>query len=132
MKMKYRGCQYKSETSLLEMKEGDIIGKYRGCNVYGKLPRHIPQLRPKLGLSYRGVSYTTCPNATPVFYPQETSSMASHSTIPSAVSHQKLEEVHLENLRRNLERRMLIAEATQNDYLLEMLRKESQQLLAMS
>ncbi|WP_017295291.1 DUF4278 domain-containing protein [Geminocystis herdmanii] len=138
MKMKYRGNQYKSETSLLEMKEGDIIGKYRGCNVYGKLPRHIPQLRPKLGLSYRGVSYSTCPNATPLFYPQETSSIvkqhcaiAPHSTIPSAISHQKLEEVHLENLRRNLERRMLIAEATQNDYLLEMLRKESQQLLAM-
>lgn len=132
MKMKYRGNQYRSETSLLEMKEGDIIGKYRGCNVYGKLPRHIPQLRPKLGLNYRGVSYSTCPNATPLFYPQETSSIAPYSTIPSAVSPQKLEEVHLENLRRNLERRMLIAEATRNDYLLEMLKKESQQLLAMS
>lgn len=130
--MKYRGNQYRSETSLLEMKEGDIIGKYRGCNVYGKLPRHIPQLRPKLGLNYRGVSYSTCPNATPLFYPQETSLIAPYSTIPSAISHQKLEEVHLENLRRNLERRMLIAEATRNDYLLEMLKKESQQLLAMS
>jgi hypothetical protein len=137
--MKYRGNQYKSETSLLEMKESDIIGKYRGSNVYGKLPRHIPQLLPKLGLNYRGVSYSTCPNATPLFYPQETSStmtqsysIALHTTILLPVSHQKLEEVHLENLRRNLDRRMLIAQAAHNNYLLEMLRKESQQLLAMN
>jgi hypothetical protein len=130
--MKYRGNQYRSETSLLEMKESDIIGKYRGCSVSKKLPRHIPQLRPKLGLNYRSVSYSTCPNATPLFYPQETSSIASYSIIPSTISNQKLEEVHLENLRRNLERRMIIAQANHNHYLLEMLKKESQQLLAMS
>ncbi|WP_431705983.1 DUF4278 domain-containing protein [Geminocystis sp. CENA526] len=132
--MKYRGNQYRSETSLLEMKEGDIIGKYRGCNVYGKLPKHIPQLRPKLGLSYRGVSYSTCPNATPVFYPSETvvSSIAPHSRIASFETTKKLEDVHLQNLRRNLERRMQIAQETHNDYLLEMLRKESQELLAMN
>lgn len=132
MTMKYRGNQYQSETSLLEMKEGDMIGKYRGCNLYRKLPRHIPQLRPKLGLTYRGVSYSTCPNATPIFYPQETSSASAYSFITTTVSDRNLEEVHLANLRRNLERRMLIAQANRNDYLLEMLKKESQELLAMN
>ena len=130
MTMKYRGNEYKSETSLLEMKESDIIGKYRGCQWNYKLPKHIPQLRPKFGLNYRGVTYSTCPNAIPVFFIQDSSvsTTAPHSSIPSPVSQNHLEQVHLENLRRNLERRIKVAEETHNDYLLEMLKKESQQL----
>ncbi|WP_231937559.1 DUF4278 domain-containing protein [Geminocystis sp. NIES-3709] len=127
--MKYRSNQYQSETSLLEMKESDIIGKYRGCQWNYKLPRHIPQLRPKLGLNYRGVSYSTCPNALPIMSGENlVTTIENYSNTSSKVYHYKLEDVHLQNLRRNLERRMKVAEENHNDYLLQMLRKESQEL----
>lgn len=130
MKMKYRGIQYKSETSLLEMKESDIIGKYRGNKCNYKLPRHIPQLQPKLFLTYRGVSYSTCPNATPVMINTEVPvvAIAPHSRIVNTLTESNLEQVHLYNLRQNLERRIKVAEDSHNDYLLEMLKKESQEL----
>ncbi|MBL1210725.1 DUF4278 domain-containing protein [Geminocystis sp. GBBB08] len=130
MEMKYRGIQYQSETSLLETKESDIIGKYRGSQWNYKLPKHIPQLRPKFGLNYRGVSYSTCPNATNVMVNSESTviAIAPHSRISNPVKESNLEELHLHNLRENLKRRIKIAKETQNDYLLEMLKRESQQL----
>ncbi|NCO75908.1 MAG: DUF4278 domain-containing protein [Cyanobacteria bacterium] len=126
MKMKYRGNQYKSETSVLEMKESDIIGKYRGSEWSYKLPKHIPQLQPKLFLTYRGTSYSTCPNAIPLMMETKTPITTSH--LVTTVAECNLEQVHLSNLRRNLERRIKVAQENHNDYLLEMLKQESQQL----
>lgn len=128
--MKYRGIQYKSETSLLEMKESDIIGKYRGSNWNYKLPKHIPQLQPKPFLTYRGVAYSTCPNATFTTIDNENSltTIAPHSRIANTVEEYNLEQVHLHNLKQNLERRIKVAQNSHNDCLLEMLQRESQQL----
>ena len=127
MKMKYRGNDYRSETSVMEMTESDIIGKYRGLECGYKLPKHIPQLRPKLGLTYRGITYNTCPNTVAICTTNQTpvKEIAPHSRIPN---HQNLGDIHLQNLKLNLERRIRVAQENQNDYLLEMLRKESLQL----
>lgn len=130
MEMKYRGIEYKSETSLLEMKESDIIGKYRGNHWNYKLPKHIPQLQPKPFLTYRGVAYSTCPNAIPEITNREVlvTSIAPYSSVANTKGKNSLEELHLYNLKQNLERRIKVAQETQNHYLLEMLKQESQQL----
>lgn len=128
MKMQYRGTQYKSETSLLEMKETDIIGKYRGNQWNYKLPKHIPQMQPKLFLNYRGVSYNSCPNANQMMIKTSLSTIAPHSRIANTPEECNLEQVHLHNLRQNLERRIKVAQNSRNDYLLEMLKQESLQL----
>lgn len=127
MKIKYRGNEYKSETSLLEVREGDIIGKYRGSQFTRKFPKHIPQLRPKLGLTYRGVTYNSCPNAHPVF-PCSEVTVKMPPYVRKQATNNNLEQIHLENLRRNLERRIKVAQETHNDYLLEMLEREFQEL----
>jgi hypothetical protein len=127
MNLSYRGNSYQTETSLLEIKEKDIAGKYRGQNWRHKLPRHIPQLKPKVYLQYRGVAYSTCPL---VKVPPETPQCACTPMMKksSQLSVKNLEKVHLENLRRNLERRLKLARVNGNQDLIDMLQKESQQL----
>ena len=131
--MSYRGNKYlQSETSLMEVKEGDIMGIYRGNQWRYKLPNHIPQLQPKIYLKYRGIAYSTSPNAQPYFIPKKASKeveINDHScSIMSQTTQQNLEQVHISNMRRNLERRMEIAQNSENYQLLAMLKKESEQL----
>lgn len=130
MKLYYRGNQYNTETALLEVKESDLTGKYRGNKWTYKLPRHIPQLQPKLDLKYRGITYSTCPNSTVKGYFADSSETKPDSSIltTNQVMNKNLKQIHWENLRNNLECRMKIAEENQNYYLLEMLEKESRQL----
>lgn len=125
--MKYRGNVYKSENNFLEVKETDVVGgKYRGCEWNHKLPRHVTQLRPKLGLQYRGVSYCTNPVVTPTS--NIPVSVDLHSELKTYSKHHNLHDIHLENIRRNLERRMKAAQAENNESLLLMLKKESLEL----
>ncbi|AFZ46015.1 hypothetical protein Cyast_0031 [Cyanobacterium stanieri PCC 7202] len=133
MKMSYRGNKYQSSAaSLLEVKEGDIIGKYRGVECHQKLPRHIPQLQPKIYLKYRGIAYSSNPNAQPYFIPNETDVTPKEclptETVVSEETKYNLATVHLSNLRRNLERRMEVAQSHENYRLLAMLKKEADAL----
>jgi hypothetical protein len=130
MKFYYRGNPYQTETALLEVRESDIKGKYRGSKWTYKLPKHIPQIQPKLYLQYRGVAYSTCSNINVKPYFQESSAIVTDSSTANEtqVIQKNLREVHLDNLRRNLERRMKIAQEKQNYHLLAMLEKECQQL----
>ncbi len=133
MKLSYRGNQYISETALLEVRESDIAGKYRGQKWSYKLPRHIPQLQPKFDLQYRGVAYSTCTkNIQPYFLDEEQNSMPENKSTITQITEQNLTQIHLENLRRNLERRIRIAQENGNIRLLEMLNKECQELLLVS
>lgn len=127
MKLSYRGNDYQSETSLLEIRETDIGGKYRGHHWRQKLPQHIPQLRPKLYLQYRGVAYSTCPR---VKVATEQTESVSFNTITKSpqLSTKNTEKVHLENLRRNLIRRLQQAQDNGNENLVSMLKQESQAL----
>lgn len=133
MKMSYRGNKYQpSAASLLEVKEGDIIGKYRGVECRQKLPKHIPQLQPKIYLKYRGIAYSSNPNAQPYFIPNETEVKSIENlpteTIVSEETKHNLATIHLANLRRNLERRMEVAQVNENYRLLAMLKKEADAL----
>lgn len=125
--MKYRGNVYKSENNFLEVKETDVIaGKYRGCEWNHKLPRHIPQLRPKLGLQYRGISYCHNPLiASPTKVPL---SLGADYSITTTPKHHNLHDIHLQNMRRNLDRRIKVAQQENNENLLLMLKKESLEL----
>jgi len=130
MNMSYRGNTYlQSETSLMEVKEGDIMGKYRGSEWRYKLPNHIPQLQPKVYLQYRGVAYSSCANAQqPYFIPQQEVN-SDITPVMSKATKKNLEQVHIANMRRNLERRMEIAQINENYKLLAMLKKESDDLV---
>ncbi len=127
MKLSYRGNSYETESSLLEVKETDIKGKYRGQNWKYKLPQHIPQLQPKLYLQYRGIAYSTSPNAKvsdePIKYCYLPRNYQSSKLIVK-----NIEQIHLENLRRNLQRRLEVAKANENQDLVDMLYQEYQQL----
>lgn len=128
MKLLYRGNSYEqSETSCLEVRETEIAGKYRGHNWQHKLPKHIPQHQPKMYLQYRGVAYSTSSGL------KVSSELSKCSYVSVENKYAKLvtnntEEIHLENLRRNLERRLEVAKANNNYDLIEMLEKECQQL----
>lgn len=126
--MKYRGNVYKSENNFLEVKETDIVGgKYRGCQWNHKLPRHVTQLRPKLGLQYRGVSYCSNPTMSNSVDSNINVAAISNETRKTIVC-EKIHSVHLENMRRNLEKRIKVAQEENNETLLLMLKKESLEL----
>lgn len=132
MKLFYRGNQYNTETALLEVKESDVTGTYRGNQWSGKLPKHISHIniKPKLGLQYRGVTYNTCYNRNIKPYFQEKAEAIANleKLIPLQITEQNLGQIHIKNLRQNLERRIKIAQENENYHLLEMLEKECKQL----
>ncbi|MFM7478658.1 MAG: DUF4278 domain-containing protein, partial [Microcystis aeruginosa] len=47
MMLAYRGVKYEKDSLPLEMKTGDIGGKYRGQDWNHHYPRHMLQLEPK-------------------------------------------------------------------------------------
>lgn len=128
MKLSYRSNNYEMETNnFLEVKETDIAGKYRGHYWRYKMPRHIPQLQPKLFLQYRGVAYCTRPQVKVPLNNTECASVPMMTKTSNLVV-QNTEKVHLENLRRNLQHRLESAQVNGNEDLLKMLRKECQEL----
>lgn len=128
MRMIYRGVAYERDSTPLEMLEGDIAGKYRGNDCKYRYPRHIPQLEPKLYRQYRGVSYSTRPVA--VGENVEMPKLACPLPIarPAPIEREWLSTVHLDNIRRRLERRLQIARENGDEDLVELLRKESRDL----
>jgi len=132
MKLSYRGVPYKSEESQLEINEGEIGGKYRGQNWRYHYPRHIPQIKPKIYMQYRGVAYSTCPiPKTQVTSQQNPEITGKTCPLPIKKSCNKQEDaakIHWDNIRRNLERRLEVAKANGDEHLIKMLEKESKQL----
>lgn len=134
MKYSYRGISYESEPSLLEIKEGDVGGRYRGNEWNHHYPRHMLTLQPKLYRQYRGVSYSTCPMVATEHFPYNTvPSSDSARSVPKqketpSLNH-PIAKLHLENLRRNLERRLQVAKENGNETLVLLLEKEFKQLI---
>ncbi|PSF39453.1 hypothetical protein C7H19_01300 [Aphanothece hegewaldii CCALA 016] len=122
MKLSYRGVAYETDPLGLEINEGDIGGKYRGQDWKYHYPRHMPQLQPKLHRQYRGVAYSSRPN----FMTEPTTSLScpvSH-TQPTVIISDEVSQVHLETIRRRLERRLEIALANGDDQLINLLKQE--------
>jgi hypothetical protein len=129
MSLTYRGSAYEKDLTPLEMEEGAIAGKYRGQDWKYRYPRHIPRVEPKLYRQYRGVSYSTRPvpgTVEGVELPKIVCTLPLSRPIP--IEQDGLSSVHLDNIRRRLERRLAIARENGDKDLMEMLRKESRDL----
>lgn len=133
MKLSYRGVSYESEPSILEMNQGEMGGKYRGQQWQYRYPKHIPQVQPKLYMQYRGVTYSTRSVPRTVNSPVAQSELTgTFCPVPVKKDYQvfrnEMAKTHLENIRRNLERRLQVAKESGNDNLVNLLEKESEQL----
>ncbi|QDZ41065.1 DUF4278 domain-containing protein [Euhalothece natronophila Z-M001] len=133
MRLTYRGIQYDSESNPLEVTEGEIAGKYRGQPWHYHYPRHIPQLQPKLLLNYRGVSYSKRPVIKCSPSPEmNIPAVNANGELPtpkhfsSRKPENSAEQAHLENIRRNLERRISVAKEKGNEELVSILKQEYQ------
>ncbi|MFP4135128.1 MAG: DUF4278 domain-containing protein [Halothece sp.] len=135
MRLTYRGIQYDSESMPLEKTEGEVAGKYRGQPWHYHYPRHIPQLQPKLLLNYRGISYSKRPSLSyayssdisiPVVTPN--GELPTPQDFTAKTQSEDIEDAHLKNMRRNLERRLSVAKQNGDEELVSILEKEYQQL----
>ncbi|KAB0242822.1 DUF4278 domain-containing protein [Microcystis aeruginosa EAWAG127a] len=126
MTLAYRGVKYERDSLPLEIKTGDIGGKYRGQDWNHHYPRHMIQLEPKLHRQYRGVAYSTRPHlagqVTPNICPLP---LVKPSVV---VQEETLSSIHLNNIRHRLERRLQIAQESGDETLVNLLKKESQDL----
>jgi hypothetical protein len=108
------------------MNMGDIGGKYRGQDWKHHYPRHMIQLQPKLHRQYRGISYSTLPGVTRAIAPVACPLPILKPQV--IVQDDSLSTVHLNNIRRRLERRLQIAQDNGDEILVNLLKKESQDL----
>jgi Domain of unknown function (DUF4278) len=123
MKLTYRGVSYNGELSNLEAIEGEVGGKYRGNQWHYHYPKHIPNLQPKLVRKYRGVAYgevdpNQCDRPIASYFANQKQTIVSD----------RANSIHLENIKRNLERRLKAAEASGDRDLVDLLKDESKQL----
>jgi hypothetical protein len=126
MTLAYRGVKYERDSLPLEMKTGDIGGKYRGQDWNHHYPRHMLQLEPKLHRQYRGVAYSTRPHLTGQVIPSTCPLPVVKP--PIVVQEETLSSIHLNNIRLRLERRLQIAQENGDETLVNLLKKESQDL----
>lgn len=130
MNMKYRGNRDSVERHFLEVQDTNIIGgKYRGCEWTYKMPHHVPQIQPKIGLQYRGITY--CARSLSVSEVEKSlpwQRIIGSNPVISVKEDNNLQQVHLNNIRRNLEKRIQTAKENENYSLLAMLEKESREL----
>lgn len=128
MKLSYRGISYEKEQSSVMIQEGEVGGKYRGQAWKYHYPRHVAQWQPVIERKYRGVTYDSpCPTS------DSTASLTGKFCPLSVrkaykISISEMSEAHLENIRRNLEHRLQAAQAKGDANLVQLLRRESQEL----
>ena len=118
------------------MTEGDILGKYRGQTVH----RHqIAQAikRPdaeSVLLHYRGAEYAVNHAMVPSTLKKKSIAQAPAASCPiklpqlSKLMSQDVRQVHIENMRQSLERRIQSAQARGDDRLVRLLKQESNKL----
>lgn len=125
MRLSYRGVNYEKQTSGIECQEGEVGGKYRGCEWHYHYPRPMPTIETKT--SYRKHREIACKSPSLVAK-AAVESLPRFCPIdfrkPTAVFTDEIQKIHLENLRRNLERRLQIAKANNNHDLIRLLEKE--------
>ncbi|ELR99930.1 DUF4278 domain-containing protein [Gloeocapsa sp. PCC 73106] len=121
MKLSYRGINYEQESSSIEFELGELGGKYRGSNWHYRYPRHMVHIKPKVYRQYRGVAYSSCPYT----LVQESYCRFTPKTPPVK---NRSADIHWENMRRSLDRRLAVALEKGDTKLISLLEKESQQL----
>lgn len=125
MRLSYRGVKYENTSPLLEVREGEIGGTYRGQTWRTHYVRHMPEPQPVHDLQYRGVAYRTGQPA--IAMPTAVSSRSTLQAKHKRKREHELDEVtkiHLTNIRRSLERRMQVAKERGDEKLVRMLEQE--------
>jgi hypothetical protein len=128
MLLTYRGVTHEGNFAPLEMEQGAIAGKYRGVDWRYRYPRHVPQSAPKLYRQYRGVSYSTSPAVACEGMELPKIACPLPLSRPVPIEPEGLSTIHLDHIRRRLERRLQIAQKNGDENLIEMLEKESRDL----
>ncbi len=132
MKLNYRGTQYDYDPPTIEMMEGPEGGLYRGCSWHTRYPRHMTAPPAVETLKYRGIAYGNGAN-TPTSAPKRESATpkSGSGVFTSQTSKEMWAEVakiHEANICQNLVRRLQAAQQRGDQQLIEMLKKEWEQL----
>jgi Domain of unknown function (DUF4278) len=117
MKLRYRGGDYEYNPVALDVGTREISGKYRGQLWKQHFLTHNPIPQLEANLKYRGVSYHV--GNTPLTEVVEILPVVSNQVVST----------HLLNLRLNLERRLMIAKASGDEHLVNLLQEEAKQLV---
>lgn len=139
MKLTYRGHQYETSFSPIDIAESELTGKYRGQSIQFHYPRHVPVPQTPHPLKYRGVSYSS---TEPQHSLQEVQAIAPNKsqvaeTRGGALLHlaafekpldENLAKVHANHLCRLLDRRRQAAAARGDLHLLRLLDLEAEQI----
>ncbi len=140
MESTYRDNNYEPNQFNVELIEGEIGVEYQATNWKQKYPRHIRVPQPKIDLNYRGVESTTdAPIDLEVNLLQREYIAANsvavpgkNEVVPTKSSRQQvleeLNQTHLNNLRRNLERRLQVAREKGDENLIRLLEAEFEQI----
>lgn len=141
MELKYRGNSYEYNPPAFELAEGETGGKYRGADWSHRYLKHIPVPQPVANLKYRGMAYCT---GHPIDveasllrkqYVEAEPAIADVATTadkPKQSRQEVMDElnyIHLNNIRRNLERRLEAARAKGDQNLICLLEAEMEQIV---
>lgn len=134
MRLTYRGINYEAETPSIDVTEGEMAGKFQGQPWHYHYPRHLPQIQPNLSVRYRGLHYhqsRVTPSRQSRQLPIDIVNGQSEQPAPPYTSSQESiaeQKAHIENIHRNLERRLSVAKQQGNEQLISILEQEFQQL----
>ncbi len=127
MKLTYRGANYEYDIPTVDMKEGEVAGKYRGQNWNYRYPRHIPVPQNPHDLQYRGVHYRSDRQSAKINGDVETVDTA-RATVTSSAKVEEVATVHRMNICNILDRRKQVARAKGDVKLMHLLEIEWQQM----
>lgn len=127
------GVARQHQSPQLEVTEKEISNAYRGEFEKYSYPRHVSRYQTKSHRHYGKIVYNTpslpktCQLSSSEVQSQETVDTA-WGILHSQLNNEQTQKIHLDNLRRNLERRLQAAKANGNDYLIDLLEAESKHL----
>lgn len=139
MKLSYRGVQYDYEPALLEVRESQSSGFYRGRRLHFPYASHLHAPQPVSNLTYRGIRYDTTAAGiqtsspltmepqSPVSMPGQPVGLVGRQTRLKLL--RQAAEVHRTNIERSLNHRIATARAAGDQNLVQILEDEFHQLV---
>lgn len=132
MRLSYRGVNHEDARSTLEVTENEISNLCRGQNQHLRYSRHIPNPLQTHDRKVCGVAYRSVHPSVPVprvnYQSNTTVSCRKWSTHDRREALDEFMSSHLNNIRRSLEHRLMVAKAKGDDNLVQLLEAESKQM----
>lgn len=131
MKFSDRSISYESHPPDLELTQCEVGNKFRGTSGRQKYPRHIQATEPK-DLKYREVG--DCTGSTEdvegstSIAPENKNNQAALTKSSRQQVLEELHDIHLSNIRRNLEHRLQVAREKGDQSLIRILEAEFEQI----